>query len=137
MAYEIKTKRVELDGGEWAEFYQELRHGTQRAINEIVRPLLKTTQGGAAVAKFTAAEGEGQVPKVEEPKELVVDMAQVDYTAVNELTILGQVKAWSFGDKVDRPTLDGLPDTIFEALVEVANQLYGNAGPLPSGGGGK
>lgn len=132
MAYEIKTKRVELSEGQWAEFYLELRHGTQRRINEIVRPLMKTAQGAAIVK---AAVQEGQAPKVEAPTELVVDMAQVDYTAVNELTILGQVKAWSFGDLVDRATLDGVPDTMFEALVEEANKLYGQ-GPLASGGGG-
>lgn len=138
-----QTKRVYLDdgGGGWnplkkrpyADFYLELRHGTQRAVNAIVRPLTKGEGGGPAPKIVVNQDGE---PKVEGGLTVEIPLDKVDFTAVNDVILLGQVKEWSFGP-VNQETLDGLPEILQERLVNEANDLYGKQGPLPKGGGGK
>lgn len=138
-----QTKRVYLeDGGgglnpfkkkPYADFYLELRHGTQRAVNAIVRPLTKGEGGGPAPKIVVNQDGQ---PKVEGGFVVELPLDKIDFTAVNDIILLGQVKEWSFGP-VDQETLDGLPEGLSERLVNEANALYGNAGPLPKGGVGK
>ncbi len=135
MTYEPETKKVELDeggGGSYAVFYVELRHGTQKAANALTRPFLKYPDGKPPV--LTVREGE-EVPKVEGPTKVEVDLGAIDHTAVNDTIIVGQVKEWSFGP-VDQATLDGLPEKIRGRLVNECDLLYGNMGPLVKGGGG-
>ena len=141
MAYEPETKKVELDEGggfgpfkkrPYAVFYVELRHGTQKAINALTRPLLKYPDGKPP--KLTIQEGE-EGPKVEGPTTVEVDLGAIDYDVVNDTIIVGQVKEWSFGP-VDQETLDGLPERIRGRLVNECNLLYGNMGPLAEGGDG-
>lgn len=136
MTYEPETKKVELDegGGEgpYAVFYVELRHGTQKTVNNLTRPFLKYPDGKPPV--LTVQEGD-EGPKIEGPTKVEVDLGAIDHTAVNDAIIVGQVKEWSFGP-VDQKTLDGLPEQIRGRLVKECNLLYGNMGPLARGGGG-
>ena len=132
MTYEPETKKVELDEGETAVFYVELRHGTQKAVNALTRPFLKYPDGKTPV--LTIKEGE-EGPKVEGPTTVKVDLAAIDYDVVNDMIIVGQVKEWSFGP-IDQETLDGLPERIRGRLVQECNLLYGNMGPLAKGGDG-
>lgn len=45
MTYEPKTERVELGNGDFAVFYAETRHGTQKAVNALTRPFLHYPEG--------------------------------------------------------------------------------------------
>jgi len=132
MAYEMPTKRIEFEGGGYAVLCLQLKHGTQKAVNAILRPLMKTPDGGT-VATLSVQEGDGKT-KVEGPTEVQIELAQVDFTAVNDIILLKQVNEWSFGP-VDQATLDVVPEPIIERLVEEANGLYGEV-PLAKGGGG-
>jgi hypothetical protein len=137
-----ETKRVYLEDGvgwnplkkkPYADFYLELRHGTQRAVGAIVRPLTRGSEGGPAPKIIVAQDGQA---KVEGGLVVEIPLDKVDFTAVNDIILLGQVKEWSFGP-VDQATLDGLPEKVQERLVNEANALYGEQGPLVKGGGGK
>jgi len=140
MTYEPKTVKVELNGSkgfgpfkkaDYAVFYQELLHGTQRAVNAITRQFLNYPEG----QKPPTMVVEGDDLKFEGAKTIDIDLTAVDWDAVNDLIIVGQVKEWSFGPVVDQETLDGLPERIKEGLVKEVNQLYGKQRPLPKGGG--
>jgi len=139
MTYEPKTIKVELNGyggvlpwkkGEWAELYQELLHGTQRAVSAITRRYLdvqgekKMTLGGKDGA--LAIEGNAQ---------LEVDLTKVDWEEVNDTILLGQIKEWSFGP-VDQETLDRIPEALRAILIERCNELYGTEIPLAKSGVG-
>ncbi len=139
MSYEPETKKVELDGGGgfgpfkkklYAVFYVELRHGTQRAVNALTRPLLKFPDKPPTLT----VKGEGEL-KVEGGQSVDIDLAAVNWDEVNDAIIVGQVKEWSFGE-VDQETLDGVTEQIRGRLVKECNLLYGNMGPLAKGGGG-
>lgn len=132
MAYEPKTERVDLGDDLFAVFFTETRHGTQRAVNALTRPFLKYPEGKPPTLTL---QGEDQKPTVEGSKVVEVDLAAVDYDAVNDTIIVGQVKDWSFGP-VNQETLDNIPEDIRRKLVQKANELYGATGPLAKGGGG-
>jgi hypothetical protein len=131
-----QTKRVYLEPGgflkkrAWADFFLELRHGTQRAVNELVRPFAVVPEGNAKIQV-----GEDLQPKYIGGKTVEIEVNKVDWTAVDDIILLGQIKEWSFGP-VDQATLDSLPDEVVKTLVNEANLIYGKQGPLPKGGGG-
>lgn len=136
-----ETKRVYLEDGvgwnplkkrHYADFYLELRHGTQRAVNALVMPLTKGQDGGPTPKIIVAQDGQA---KVEGGLTVEIPLDKVDFATVNDVIILGQVREWSLGP-IDQATLDSLPESIHERLVNEANLLYGGKGPLPSGGGG-
>lgn len=127
MAYEMETARIELGRG-WAVIYTELRHGTQRAVNQLTRPFLDY---GGEKPKMTSADGDGD-PRVEGIATVELDLTKVDWEAVNDIIIVGQVKEWSFGE-VNMETLDDIPESARTRLVMEFNGRYGR--PLPDGGG--
>lgn len=137
-----QTKRIYFEDGvafnplkkrAYADFYLELRHGTQKAVNTIVRPFTKGEDGGPAPKIVVTGGGE---PKVEGGLTVEIQIDKIDFTAVNDVILLGQVKEWSFGP-VNQETIDSLPELLHERLVNEANELYGKQSPLPEGGGGK
>ena len=132
MTYEPKTERVDLGDGLFAVFFTETRHGTQRAVNALTRPFLKYPDGKPPTLSL---QGEDQKLTVEGSKTVEVDLAAVDYDAVNDAIIVGQVKEWDFGP-VNQATLDGIPEDVRAVLVQKVNELYGATGPLAKGGGG-
>ena len=129
--YELKTTKLDLDGEEVI-FYQEIKHGTQKVVNALTRPFLQYPDGKPP--KLTLREGD-EKPKVEGPTTVEVDMAKIDFDAVNDAIIVGQVKEWPWGP-VNQETLDGLPDRIRGELKKECDRLYGTQGPLPEGGDG-
>ena len=140
MVYELKTVKVNLNGSkgfgpfkktDYAVFYQEILHGTQKAVNIMTRQHLTYPDGKPPTLVI---EGEGKM-KLEGGKTIDVDLSAVDWTAVYDGMILGQVKEWSFGS-VNQETLDGLPENVRKGLVNEVDRLYGKQGPLPKGGGG-
>ena len=135
MSYEIQTKQIDLGDGEYAIFYQETRHGTQKAVNVLTRPFLKY----AKTPKLTlVGDGEEKDLKLKGigAGKVDINLAKVDWDMVNDIIIVGQVKEWSYGS-VNQKTLDDLPERIRGRLVQECNELYGKPAPLPNGGGGK
>jgi hypothetical protein len=139
MSYEIPTIKVDLtDGKAWnplkkrdsAVFFKEVRHGTQKAVNAMTRKFLTFPNGQNPKLVVT---GEKDM-RIEGVESIDVDLAKVDFDAVNDVLILGQVKEWSFGP-VDQEILDGLSEDMRNKLVEAINKLYGESGPFPKGGG--
>ncbi len=63
-----------------------------------------------------------------------VDLKNVDFDAVNDAIIVGQIKEWSFTEEVSQSALDKLPDSIRERLKREADRLYESKNPLPSSG---
>jgi hypothetical protein len=142
MSYELKTEKVNLGGGngfgpfkkqEYALFYQEFRHVTQREVNQLTRRFLKFSDGKSPTLVI---DGEGK-PNISGGQriEVEVDLAAVDWDAVNDAIIVNQVKEWSFGT-VSQETLDGLPETTRGRLVKEINRLYGQELSFPKVGGG-
>lgn len=132
MTYEPKTERVDLGNDLFAVFFTETRHGTQRVVNALTRPFLKYPDGKPPTLTL---QGEDRKPKVEGGTTVEVDLAAVDYDAVNDVIIVGQVQEWSFGP-VNQETLDSIPEDVRAKLVQKANELYGTTGPFVKGGGG-
>jgi hypothetical protein len=91
---------------------QELRHGTQRAVNELTRPFLVI--------------GESGKPEV--------DMLKVNWDQVYDVVILNQVVEWTFGP-IDQETLDNMSSKVREELKSKCDELYGDASPLAKSGG--
>ena len=142
MTFELKTIKVEVDGGsgfgpfkkaQAVILYQDLRHGTQRAVNALTRPFLNYGEGGGPKL---VVEEQGGTPKVQGGQTVDIDLAAIDYDAVNDAIIIGQVKEWPFGP-VNQETLDGISEEVRGSLVAKCNELYGAAGPLAEGGVGK
>lgn len=133
MVYEIKTDRVDLGDGQFAEFFQELRHGTQKAVNLITRPFLNYGKGKATISVEAADDGNDPKTKVEGVEKVEIDLGKVNWDEVNDAIIVGQVKTWSFGP-VSQETLDSIPESVRAALVAECNKRYGR--PLAEGGGG-
>ena len=131
MTYEPETQKLELNGtGDYAVFYVELRHGTQKAINVLTRPHLTYPDKPPKLI----IEAEDKVT-VEGSERAQIDLTTAPMDEVNDLMIVGQVKEWSFGP-VDQATLDSLPETIRKRLLDECNLLYAGAGPLTRGGDG-
>lgn len=133
MGYEIPTSRIDLGKDEFAILYQEIKHGTQKAVNALTRPFLEY----AKTPKLTLA-GDGQEGdlKLEGSDKADINLAAVDWDRVNDAIITGQVKEWAYGP-VSQETLDSLPERTRERLVQECNELYGKQSPLPRGGDGK
>ncbi|MFA5429849.1 MAG: hypothetical protein WC329_01665 [Candidatus Omnitrophota bacterium] len=135
------TKRIYLDDGPtwnilrkrpFFEFYVDLRHGTQRAINAYVRPFAKAQDGQGTPKVVVNAEGHA---KVEGGYTVELPVDTFDFDAVNDIIILGQVKSWSLGP-INQATIDGLDEAVYGKIIEAVNMVFGNQGPLPESGGG-
>lgn len=138
----METKRFYLDEGggfnllkkrPYADFFLELRHGTQRTVAAIVRPYANIPAGDNPAKLSVSEDGTANYTG---GRTVEIELNKVDWTAVDDVIILGQVEQWSFGP-VDQATLDSLPDDVVKKLVAISNQLYGGTNsPLPGGGGG-
>jgi hypothetical protein len=114
------------DKGPYAEFYTELRHGTQKAIGAAIRPFAKGKDGAEAPKIVVGGDGKAEV-KGGYVVELPID--KFDPDLINDLLILGQVKSWSLGP-INQVTIDGLPEETYKKLVAAVDELYGGQGPL-------
>src|SRR4030043_531864 len=94
MSYESKTEHIDLGDGLSADFYQEIRHGTQKAVNTLTRPFLKYPEGQSP----KLIQGKDLKPMIQGTTEGEIDLKEVDLDAVSDAIIIGQVKEWSFGD---------------------------------------
>jgi len=130
----VETVKVDLPDGNTAELYAEMKHKTQRAVEEATRQYL-TYPEGAGKLKVTQGEDGAQAVKTKaaaEELEVTVDLGRIDWTKVNEIIILNQVASWSFGE-VTAAVLEEQSEAVFNALKAKANELYNF--PLPKSGG--
>jgi hypothetical protein len=125
----METNRVDLGDGEWADFCVRMRHGTAKKVMEIYRPFINTPE---IVAQLEAVM-EDRKAYIEKLKQIVGDSA--DDLGANERMILGQVKAWSFGE-VSQAVLDDLPPETVMKLMQEADRRY-NELPLAESGARK
>ncbi len=138
----MRTKRVDLGNGDYAELYVELRHGTSKRVQEIYRPVLQKPEVMALLNKDLPAGLTDEQRKAEEEKllaelyKLVKDTA--DVLGAADAMIIGQVKEWCIDGTslpVTQETLDNeISERQREILMKEGNALYGEV-PLPSGGG--
>lgn len=129
---EIPTKRIELEDGSWAEVYAEELRITARLHQAEMRKCMVPVDDGIFTdgkVLVSALERMATVPK----PEFYVDYSRLDNDAINEIFILHQVKAWSFGE-VDKDTLDyRVTSAQYKALVREMDALYQPV-PLPGAG---
>jgi len=131
----METVKVDLPDGNTAELYVELKHRTQRAVEEITRQYLTYPEGAGKLRVTQGEDGEGAVKTKAAVKELevTVDLERIDWTAVNEIVILNQVASWSFGE-VTAEVLAEQSEAVFEALKVKVNELYRGNFPLAKSG---
>ena len=117
----METKRFELEGSDWVEFYVEMKHKTHKAIADLSRQYL-TFPGGDS--KITVTQGsDGELKTVKNAREIEIDIGRMDFTAQNEALILNQVESWSYGE-VTTAVLGELSEKEFDQLKDIANRLY-------------
>ena len=111
----METVKVDLGGGAWAELLAQTMHLTTKRVRAAMRkyraPMLVDTN------------------TVQSALPDKIDLATFDVDEINEIVILSQVKAWSFGD-ISQVVLDAMPTTQYDALVREVDRLYGGD-PLP------
>jgi len=130
----METVKVDLPDGNMAEMYAEMKHKTQRAVEEATRQYL-TYPEGAGKVKLTQGEDGEQSLKAKaagEGLEVTIDLERIDWNAVNEIIILNQVASWSFGE-VTAAVLEEQSEAVFQALKAKVNEMY--KVPLAFGGG--
>lgn len=126
----IGTKKVDLGDGDWADILTELTHGTARKVQDVTRRFLK-----APDAKLSVAEGDdGKLKSEVKAKEIDVDWDKADFTQADDILIIGQTSAWSFGEEVSQAVLDTIPERKRDALLKACDEEY-NSRPLPESGG--
>jgi hypothetical protein len=137
---DLKTVKIEIGQpkgigpfkkADYAVFHLDLLHGTQKVVNGLTRRFL--VPSGGESPKLSVQDDNLEVTGA---KSFDVDLAAVDWDAVNDAIIVGQVAEWSFGP-VNQETLDGLPESVRNELVAQADKLYGEQRPLPKSGGVK
>lgn len=108
---------IDLGGGDTAIMLTEMRHGTQRRIEEITRPALIYPETQLKVA-------DGKIIKAEiKSSEVGIDWSKADLTAVDDACILGQVISWSFGE-VTREVLDTLSQSKYKILKAKVDEVF-------------
>ena len=138
MPYEIKTERLDLEDGDFAVLYVELKHKTERAIGEIMRKFITAPKGlkiqipdNGNVQKTAANLAVQAKDQVKILGELEVDFQHADFQAATNIMILYQVKEWSLGE-VSQAVLDEMPSRKRDIIARRFDTLF----PFPLGGGG-
>lgn len=134
---------IDMGDGDSAVMLTEMRHGTQRRIEEITRPALIYPETSIKVS-------DGKVVKADvKSEEVGIDWSKADLTAVDDECILGQVVTWSFGEKtaeelrldsgsapVTREILDSLPEKKYKVLKAKVDEVFSQV-PLAESGAGR
>lgn len=127
MADQKDLVTVKMQGGKWAKLYPELLHGTARRVEAANRKYLRFSTGSVKVE-------EGQtIQDAAKGVEVILDIANADFTEANDMLILGQVAEWSFGE-VAQEVLDGIPEALREQMLKECDRLYSSR-PLTGSGG--
>lgn len=110
----MKTVTIDLKDGDYAELYEQLRHGTARQIQEIYHPY----------GSLPAYQEAMKIPDIKErASKLQSIISGVDLTRASDAMIIGQIKEWIFGE-ISQAILDDMPESKHEILIREANRLY-------------
>ena len=105
----ISTVRREIDG-EWIEAFMELKHKTTVEIRTIRKPY------------------DSQLPSNVSPEELQKRFAAIllpaDDSRMDDILILNQVKAWSFGEVTQKVLDDEVSEPKRLAILRILGELY-------------
>lgn len=123
------TTKVDLAEGHWAVVATEIKHRTQRLQGDITRRSLKSSDAKRPVLTLT-----DELKASVKGGDIEIDLAEVDWTAVNDIMVLNQTVAWSFGP-VTEDVYGNIPDRFTAELIEAMNRLYGED-PLAATGDG-
>ena len=131
----MNTVKVDLPDGNTAELYSEMKHKTQRAVEEATRQYLTYPEGAGKLKVTQGEDGEGSVKTkaAVEELEVTVDLGRIDWTKVNEIIILNQVASWSFGE-VTAEVLGNQSEAVFNFLKTTVNTMYQGSFPLAQSG---
>lgn len=115
----MRTIKVDFGDGDYAELFEQLKHGTARRIQEIY-------------AHYQSNPAYQEAIRLSELKErikaLQAIVSEEDLTRANDVMILGQIKQWTFGE-ISQAVLDNISEGQHQILSAEANRLY--APPLP------
>lgn len=139
MAYEIKTERLDLGDGDFAVLMVELKHKTERAVGDLMKKFIKAPQGIKISIPETGKVDQAVKDLAAEAKKvqaqvigtLEIDFANADFIGAVNITILYQVKEWSFGP-VTQEVLDEMPARKRDIIAKRLDELF----PFGQGGGG-
>ena len=116
----IPTVRKEIDD-EWVEVYMEMKHPTTLKTQMVLTKYMTDSPAGLPTEEFKKA--------------LNNSVTIEDNSLMDDITILGQVKTWSFG--TGAVTKDVLDNEVSEnkrlRILDIMNGLYS---PLPASGSG-
>ena len=114
----IPTVRKEIDD-EWVEVYMEMKHPTTLKTQMVLTKYMKDIPAGLPTEEFKKA--------------LNNSVTIEDNSLMDDITILGQVKTWSFGE-VKKEVLDNeVSENKRLRILDIMNGLYS---PLPASGSG-
>ena len=130
----MNTIKVTLPDGNTAELFADMKHKTQRAVEEITREFLTYPDG---VGKLTISQGEDGSPVKAKSRtdevEVTVDLDRINWTKVTESIIVNQVASWTFGE-VTAEVLGEQSEVVYNFLKTTVNDLYQGTFPLPRSG---
>lgn len=135
--------KIDMGDGDEAIMLTEMRHGTQRQVEEITRPALIYPETQIKISQ-------GKIIKAEvKTEEVGIDWSKADLTAVDDACILGQIITWSFCENtaielglesglapVTREILDGLPQKKYKILKSKVDEVFAEV-PLAESGAEK
>jgi len=130
----MNTVKVTLPDGNTAELFAEMKHKTQRAVEEATREFLTYPEG---VGKLILSQGEDGGPVKAKAKtdeiEVTVDLDRINWTAVSEIIILNQVATWEYGP-VTSEVLGDQSEDVYNFLKTTVNTMYQGSFPLAQSG---
>jgi len=130
----MNTVKVNLPDGNTAELFAEMKHKTQRAVEEVTREFLTYPDG---VGKLIISQGEDGGPvkarSMTDEIEVTVDLDRINWTAVSEIIILNQVASWSMGE-VTAEVLGDQSEAVYDFLKKTVNEMYQGSFPLAQSG---
>lgn len=112
----METTQKDLPSGGRITCFEEMKHKTVRLIGIEVRKYFSQTK--------LSIPQDGRAPMISGGVD--VDFSKIDFTAVNDIMILGQVTEWSFGPKVDQDTLDEMSEESYSEIREILDGMYGS-----------
>jgi hypothetical protein len=124
---EMKTIKVDLGGGHWAELYEQVKRKTARLHEDEIRKHFRPLETDPLLMSELSS---GQKPW---PSDFVINPEAVDQSRIADIYALYQTARWSFGE-VCQDVLDDMPRDQFKALKLAIDEAY-EVDPLARSGG--
>lgn len=112
----MDTIRIDLQDGDWAMMYDELKHGTSRKVQAVYEPYLNNKEVQEILSKLNNGNTEDLVKL----HDLIGSTPSIQAT---DVMILNQIASWSFGD-INQEILDDMPERKRSILSVKCDELY-------------